>query len=199
MACGSFGLPLIAQGTNNIYENGYYLLFRKDKSGSVRNAYRYTAKALGYSQDTADTIYGTVDLSLSGYGIIRKTLKPDAWRLYRYINSDFIRGWQEMGRTGLTIEVISDLTTGSGMYELIRTTKENDSRRHAINLLIWILTFLFLIVTHHFSGFILLKNYRLANTIIHSLFSTVSLWFSWVSYSSQPLHTGMIFLISSTH
>ncbi|AKL43373.1 DUF4225 domain-containing protein [Serratia marcescens] len=120
MACGSFGLPLIAQGTNNIYENGYYLLFRKDKSGSVRNAYRYTAKALGYSQDTADTIYGTVDLSLSGYGIIRKTLKPDAWRLYRYINSDFIRGWQEMGRTGLTIEVISDLTTGSGMYELIK-------------------------------------------------------------------------------
>lgn len=41
-------------------------------------------------------------------------------------------------------------------------------------------------------------KYRHANTIIHCLFSTVSLLLLWESYSSQFLHMEMIFLIFST-
>lgn len=46
MACGGVGVPLIAQGANNVYESGYYLLFRKDKVGSIREAYHYAANYL---------------------------------------------------------------------------------------------------------------------------------------------------------
>lgn len=53
-ACAGFGTPMMIQGVNNVYENGYYLLLRKDVSGPVRDAYRYTAQTLGYSNDVAD-------------------------------------------------------------------------------------------------------------------------------------------------
>ena len=50
MACGGVGVPLMAQGANNVYESGYYLLFRKDKVGSIREAYHYAANYLGYNK-----------------------------------------------------------------------------------------------------------------------------------------------------
>ncbi|OCA54846.1 DUF4225 domain-containing protein [Photorhabdus namnaonensis] len=38
-ACAGFGVPLLIQGGNNVYENGYYLLLRKEVSGPVRDVY----------------------------------------------------------------------------------------------------------------------------------------------------------------
>lgn len=35
MACSAYGAPLIAHGVNNAYENGYYLVFHKSKTGYV--------------------------------------------------------------------------------------------------------------------------------------------------------------------
>ena len=41
LACAAYGAPMIAHGLNNVYENGYYLLFREEQSGTVREAYRF--------------------------------------------------------------------------------------------------------------------------------------------------------------
>ncbi|CAI1614607.1 Uncharacterised protein [Serratia ficaria] len=118
IACGGVGVPLIAQGTNNVYENGYYLLFRKNKVGSIREAYHYAANYLGYNNE-ADIVYSSVDISLSGYGIFSKSLRPDSWRLFRYINSDYIRGWKQLGTVPLGTEIFSNAITGYGIYKLI--------------------------------------------------------------------------------
>ncbi|NHB62527.1 hypothetical protein C5472_15800 [Photorhabdus sp. RW14-46] len=120
LACASFGAPLMAHGYNNVVENGYYLLYRENINGGVREGYRYVANKIGLSDKDADITYATVDLALSGYGIFKKVLKPreKSWKLFKNINSDFIRGWREMGVVSLTTEGIVDVSTVLSIYQL---------------------------------------------------------------------------------
>ncbi|WP_262500049.1 DUF4225 domain-containing protein [Photorhabdus heterorhabditis] len=120
LACASFGAPLMAHGYNNVVENGYYLLYRENINGGVREGYRYIANKIGLSDKDADIAYATVDLALSGYGAFRKVLKPreKSWKLFRNIDNDFIRGWREMGTVSLTTEGIVDSSTILSIYQL---------------------------------------------------------------------------------
>ncbi|EPP3204448.1 DUF4225 domain-containing protein [Salmonella enterica subsp. enterica serovar Catumagos] len=94
LTCASFGVPVISHGLNNMLENGHYLLYREDVSGYTKDAYRYAANKLSYDNDDADFIYNLVDPGLSGYGPGRQALKPDAWKLYQHISSDYTYGWK---------------------------------------------------------------------------------------------------------
>ena len=111
--CLFVGAPLMAHGSNNIYENGRNLLEnRSDTQGPVRKAYQ---GLLGNTLE-GDMAYGAVDLGLSAYGVSRMVLKPDTWRLFRYINTDYIRAYKTMGTRALVFEGISDSVTGRSMY-----------------------------------------------------------------------------------
>lgn len=120
VACAAYGTPMMLQGSNNVYENGYYLLFREDRSGTVREAYRYAASQLGYGNTQADFVYGAVDLAMSGYGATRSVLLPreKSWSLFRNISSDYIRGWQESTKTALLLDGVSSASTAWSMYQL---------------------------------------------------------------------------------
>lgn len=90
---------MIAHGLNNMYENGYYLLFREEQSGTLRDAYRFAATKLGYGNNRADLVYGVVDLSLSAYGAGRKVLGPrEKSRVYSTISNPII---SEVGKKRL--------------------------------------------------------------------------------------------------
>lgn len=119
-ACAGLGLPMMVHGANNLYENGYYLLYRQSGVGTAREAYRYAAKKLGYGNREADMVYGTVDLALSGYGAFHKSLRPrmNSWGLFRHIRSDYILGWQEMPKIALGMELLGDGITGWQIYTL---------------------------------------------------------------------------------
>lgn len=118
LACASYGVPLMAHGMNNMYENGYYLLFQEDTTGYTKDTYRYIANKFNYSNDDADMVYNLMDLGLSGYTLGRKVLKPDAWKLYRYIRSDYTNGWKLMSNAELGAELIGDANTILGMYSI---------------------------------------------------------------------------------
>lgn len=60
--------------------------------------------------------YGSVDLGLSAYGVGRLILKPDAWRLFRYVRTDYVRGYENSSKAALTFEVVSDTATVNSMY-----------------------------------------------------------------------------------
>ncbi|CAE1147334.1 DUF4225 domain-containing protein [Serratia sp. Tan611] len=124
LGCGTLGASLMLQGANNIYENGYYLLFREEKVGLVKDAYRYAASKLGYNSQVADTVYGSVDLALSGYGMVRQIVRPDARRLFRYIQSDYIRGWRQLGAIPLGAEIVGDAITGYTIYDINKGGKQ---------------------------------------------------------------------------
>lgn len=116
MACVAYGAPLIAHGVNNVYENGYYLVFQKSKSGYVKELYHAIARKAGMADRNSDYIYGIADLALSGYGLGRNILRADTFRLYHHLNHDFIRGWKTMGKTALFVETYVDGATLASIY-----------------------------------------------------------------------------------
>lgn len=118
--CAGFGSLNISHGLNNLYENGYYLLFRENRSGWTRDAYRAIAQSIGQSENHADLAYTTVDLGISAYGLSRHLVREDTFRLFRYINSDFVRGWKTMGPVPLVADILVDVSTINGIYTLYK-------------------------------------------------------------------------------
>ncbi|WBM70873.1 DUF4225 domain-containing protein [Buttiauxella sp. WJP83] len=103
------GLVLAIHGINSIAENSMSL-FRNDPNYKwfVSEWYEKGAVALGYTKAHGDLVYAGVDIALSGYGLLKNVLKPDAWRLFHYLNNDFLRGYQTMTRPALYLEVFVD-------------------------------------------------------------------------------------------
>jgi len=81
--------------------------------------YQRAAFLMGKDKTTANIVYGVVDMSMSGYGAGRLMLKPDAWRLFRYVKTDYIRGYEKAGSVSLMLDTASgfitlDAITGEG-------------------------------------------------------------------------------------
>lgn len=122
--CLFAGAPLMLHGANNTYENGRNLWGkRSDTQGPVRKSYQEVAKAMGAGEFEGNMAYGAIDLGLSAYGVGRMVLKPDAWRLFRYVRTDYVRGYENASKGALTLEAISDTATMNSMYQ---ETKSHD-------------------------------------------------------------------------
>ncbi|MGY1447011.1 DUF4225 domain-containing protein [Pseudomonas chlororaphis] len=111
------GSLMMAHGANNMYENGRNLLENSsDTQGPVRKVYQEVAKLFGGALE-GDMAYGTADLGLSAYGVGKMVLKPDAWRLFRYIRTDYVRAYKATSNSALSFEVLSDGVTINSMYQ----------------------------------------------------------------------------------
>lgn len=116
--CLIAGVPLIAHGANNVYEGGRNLVTgQSDAVGPVRAAYQSAAFAMGHGERAANMAYGAADIGLSVYSAARHVLKPDAWRLFRYIPTDYRRAYKTMTPTTMGIEVYTDFQTIKQMYD----------------------------------------------------------------------------------
>ena len=119
--CIGIGAPLMLQGGNNIYENGRNLLSgRSDTQGPIRKVYHSVAKAVGGTERESNIAYGVVDLAGSVYGAGRWVLKPDSWRLFRHIRSDYLYGFQRNTVGGAAIGRASDVNTLQTLFEYWR-------------------------------------------------------------------------------
>ncbi|MBP5946893.1 MULTISPECIES: DUF4225 domain-containing protein [unclassified Pseudomonas] len=122
--CLFAGAPMMAHGANNVYENGRNLWEgRSDTQGPVRKVYQEVAKIIGGGAFEGNMAYGTVDLGLSVYGAGRLILKPDGWRLFRYVHGDYVRGYQNSSKAALMLEAASNTITIETMY---RQVTDND-------------------------------------------------------------------------
>ena len=116
--CLVAGVPMMAHGANNVYENARNLLNdRTDTEGPVRKGYQVAAKAVGYGEREGNIAYGATDLGLSAYAFGRYILKPDAWRLFRYVKTDYVRSYKDMGASTMGFEVYTDFQTGKQVYQ----------------------------------------------------------------------------------
>lgn len=132
--CKAWGVPLILHGANNMWENGCFLLFRKNSPGWIRNGYRKIAVATGVKEDVGDYAYAILDLSLSAYGVGRKIYKPreHSWKLWSAMNNDYIFGWKEMGIVPLIFEGAVDSSTaytGYSQFKEIRVGNSFDNQK----------------------------------------------------------------------
>ena len=131
--CKTWGVPLILHGVNNMWENGYFLLFRKNSPGWIREGYRKIAVHSRVKENVGDYAYTIVDLSLSAYGVGRKIYKPreHSWRLWDAMNNDYIFGWKEMGVVPLIFEAAVDSSTaytGYSQFKAIRVGNSFDNK-----------------------------------------------------------------------
>ncbi len=116
--CLLAGAPLMAHGANNVYENGRNLLEGHfDTQGPVRKGYQEVAKMMGAGTFEGDMAYGAVDLGLSAYGVGRLVLKPDAWRLFRYVRTDYVRAYKSTALGVFLLDRGGDIVTGKGMID----------------------------------------------------------------------------------
>lgn len=119
-ACASLGGPLMAHGAENLWENAHYLVMREETAITpLKDAYIYAAEKLGQSEDSGKIAYSIGDITLSMGGGFRNALKPDAWKLFRYIKDDYIIGWKTMGTAGVTSEIVGDSASGYSIHKIV--------------------------------------------------------------------------------
>ena len=107
--CLGIGAPLMLQGGNNVYENGRNLLSgRSDTQGPIRKVYHSVAKAVGGTEREGNIAYGVADLAGSFYGAGRLVLKPESWKLFRYVRADYLRGLQSSNPGSTAVGLVSD-------------------------------------------------------------------------------------------
>lgn len=118
----AFGGMLVLHGLNGFQESVENLVYGKtDSVGLLKQGYVATAEFLGFDQRVGQLAYSSMDLALSLYGIVRLIQKPEAWRLYYFLNTDYVRGIKEMSRKELFIEVYND---ASAIKSISDTYKE---------------------------------------------------------------------------
>lgn len=99
------GVTIFLHGINNVQEVIANIKSGTDSStGFMLNRYVATAEFLGFDKKTGVLVYNFMSIGLSGYGMARMVLKPDSWRLFRYISSDYIRNIKTLGYGNLAIE-----------------------------------------------------------------------------------------------
>ncbi|WP_326930175.1 DUF4225 domain-containing protein [Erwinia tracheiphila] len=118
----AFGGMLVLHGLNGFQESVENLVYGKtDSVGLLKQGYVATAEFLGFDQRVGQLAYSSMDLALSVYGIVRLVQKPEAWRLYYFLNTDYVRGIKKMSRKELFIEVYND---ASAIKSISDTYKE---------------------------------------------------------------------------
>lgn len=115
--CLIAGVPMMAHGANNVYENGRNIVERRSNvEGPVRKGYQEVAIMMGGGAYEGNMAYGAVDLATSAVGILRKVVKEDAWRLFRYVHTDYVRAFTVTSKSALALEAVSDGFTMRSMY-----------------------------------------------------------------------------------
>ncbi|WP_411569839.1 DUF4225 domain-containing protein [Pectobacterium cacticida] len=100
------GAHIALAGASSSIESFLHLIGRDNEVGFMKSGYMHTAEFLGFDKKSGLLAYHSVDLITSFYGIVKLTLKPDAWRLFRYIPSDYYRKINTMSRASLMLKIV---------------------------------------------------------------------------------------------
>lgn len=112
------GLPLALHGASNVYENFENLRTgRDDIVGPVRTLYQKASIAVGGNASHGNMAYWGADIGLSVHGLLRKVRGAGSWKLFREVESDFVRAYTEMGRFSISVDVAADVSTAEQAYQ----------------------------------------------------------------------------------
>lgn len=109
------GSTLIMNGAGSGIEGISKLRGVSTPSNPVRDAWEDVAEFLGFDQRLGLLAYQVVDLTTSYYGIFKLTLKPEAWRLFKYLPADYYRRVQVMSKSALALKGAGAAVKGAGI------------------------------------------------------------------------------------
>lgn len=98
------GVNIFANGTASLIENYQKLTGKEKPYNFMRNGYEDVAQFLGFDRRVGTLAYQVTDLSTAYYGILKLTLKPEAWRLFRFLPLDYYRKIATMSKPALAIK-----------------------------------------------------------------------------------------------
>lgn len=113
------GFYVAISGLSTARESYLKLRGDKDSSGFLKDAYVSAANFIGLDKKAGLTAYHSMEITSSAYGVFRVSLKSNAWRLYKFIPSDFYMQISRMSKASLALKMIgagNDLRVISGMY-----------------------------------------------------------------------------------
>ncbi|EFH6988905.1 DUF4225 domain-containing protein [Escherichia coli] len=106
------GSMLILHGATNIWENGNSLFLGNDNAtGPATYIYGKIANSFGYDSSYGKLAFAGIDLVLSATTLFGTKLVPDAWRLFRYIPTDYEVSFRTMSAMQLSAEIFPDAAT----------------------------------------------------------------------------------------
>ncbi|UNK26844.1 DUF4225 domain-containing protein [Serratia plymuthica] len=112
------GVALILHGTNGIQESVKNINSGlNNNTGFLKNGYIATARFIGFDARIGAIAYSVADVALSAYGLARMILKPDSWRLFRFLPSDFVRNIRTTSAPALLIEGLGDGLSIKSAYD----------------------------------------------------------------------------------
>lgn len=112
------GAPLIAHGLNGMYEGGMgFYEGNSDVQGPLREGYKASAKALGFSESVGNLAYDLVDIGISIQGKLKLVPKLSKvydnrkikFVLFRYGRKDLDYAFRQANKYLFSAEIIGDL------------------------------------------------------------------------------------------
>ncbi|WP_241606789.1 DUF4225 domain-containing protein [Rosenbergiella epipactidis] len=94
--------------------------------GIVADSVMQTAQFMGFSPKTGLAFYNGVTLGASIYSIFGLVRKPEAWRLFRWMPSDYYRKFETMSRPKLTIKIVGYGVKAKVIFDLLTTDNGNN-------------------------------------------------------------------------
>lgn len=122
------GSALVMNGVGSGIESIGKLSGVPHPSNPVRDKYEDAADFLGFDKRLGLLTYQVVDLTTSYYGLFKLTLKPEAWRLYKYLPTDHYRKVQLLSKPALALKGLGAIHKGTGIGMNLYQMKNNPAQ-----------------------------------------------------------------------
>lgn len=125
------GATLFVDGINGITREASHLRYGDSahSEGIFADSSMEAAKFMGFTPETGLATYKAATLVSSVYGITGAMRKPEAWKLFRWLPTDYFRKVETMNRTELTMKIIDYGIKGRVIFELINNSKSSAQTR----------------------------------------------------------------------
>ena len=100
------GFYVMLSGASSAAENLFKLLGSNSAPNLLRDSYVSIAHFMGFDKKAGLTAYHSMEIMTSAYGVFRMSVKPDAWRLYKFIPADFHMQVNQMNKSFLILKII---------------------------------------------------------------------------------------------
>ena len=118
------GAILVMDGINGVTKEIINLKKHENKSeGFIADGAMEVANFMGFRPESGLAIYNAISLTASVYSIAGLSRRPETWRLFRYMPTDFYRKINTMSRPKLTMKIIGYGVKAKVTFDLLNTEK----------------------------------------------------------------------------
>lgn len=111
------GGNIVLNGVSSFYENYQKITGVEKPINFMRDGYEDVAQFLGFDSKVGSLAYQISDLSTAYYGILKLSLKPEAWRLFHYIPADYYRKISKMSKPALALKGVGAAIKSNNIVE----------------------------------------------------------------------------------